>query len=147
MLSLFVPARHSPEFVSGHFDIAACTGGRRWRLPVEQGVVYHASTLFLCHAFGMHSEAPVACTGFVQHVNTVRWSMQVLLDHTYTPGEAQMITGVLCSSNCAVAAVCQLFWLLPHAQGSCKTHTARYTPLPLVRPDTRENAGKQPLIC
>jgi hypothetical protein len=54
MLSLFVPA-NSPEFVSGHFDIAACTGCGGRRLPVER-VVYHASTLFLCHAFGMHSE-------------------------------------------------------------------------------------------
>jgi hypothetical protein len=146
MLSLFVPARHSPEFVSGHFDIAACTGGRRWRLPVEQGVVYHASTLFLCHAFGMHSEAPVACTGFVQHVNTVRWSMQVLLDHTYTPGEAQMITGVvqleLCSCSCLpavlVAATCTGFVQDAHSQ----VH-----PIAACRPDTRENAGKQPLIC
>jgi hypothetical protein len=57
---------------------------------------------------------------------------QVLLDHTYTPGGTQMITGVLCSSNCAVAAVCQLFWLLPHAQGRARrTHSQVHLQLPL----------------
>jgi hypothetical protein len=56
-----------------------------------------------------------------------------------------MITGVLCSSNCAVAAVCQLFWLLP-CTGFVQDVHSQVHPVPLARPDTRENAGKQPLI-
>jgi hypothetical protein len=129
MLSLFVPARHSPEFVSGPFDIAACTG--LWAVGACQLSRGGLSCQHIVLVSRL-SACIVKCTCCmyrvcVQHVNTVRWSMQVLLDHTYTQAGAQMITGVLCSSNCAVAAVCQLFWLLPQ-QGSCKNvHTARYT--------------------
>jgi hypothetical protein len=56
-----------------------------------------------------------------------------------------MLTGVLCSSNCAVEAVCQLFLLLLHAQGLQNVHTAWYTlRLLLGRPGTRESAGNHP---
>jgi hypothetical protein len=82
-------------------------------LPAEQGrlVVCHASTLFWCfvHAFGIHTEAVVChqllfwllpvpgcatCTHSLVHLPDGA-CMQVLLDHPYSQGEAQMLTGVL----------------------------------------------------
>jgi hypothetical protein len=56
-----------------------------------------------------------------------------------------MLTGVLCSSNCAVEAVCQLFLLLLHAQGLCKTYTQPGTPCDCCLADlAQESAGNHP---
>jgi hypothetical protein len=71
------------------------------------------------------------CTGFVQHVNTARWSLHAgSADHLYTRRHTDDYWRVV-QLECAVAAVCQLFLLL-HAQGSCKTYTQPGTPLLLA---------------
>jgi hypothetical protein len=61
-------------------------GGRR--LPVEQGVVYHAN-IVLVSRFGMHSEVHLLHVQGLCNMSTqLGGACRVLLDHVYTPGEA-----------------------------------------------------------
>jgi hypothetical protein len=144
MLSLFVPARHSPEFVSGHLTLlhAQGCGGGACQLSKWSIMPAHCS----CVTPSACSEVHLLHVQGLQHVNTVRWRCRFCWTTRIHQASTQMITGVLCSSpelcSCIavlVAATCTGFVQDAHSQ----VHPY----LPLARPDTRENAGKQPLIC
>jgi hypothetical protein len=51
---------------------------------------------------------------------------------------------ILCSAHCAVAAVCNLFWLLPYAQGLCSMST-QVQPAGLL--DRRNTSNRCTDVC